>query len=175
MPPVPQPKPTTRTLAHCGHQPLLFYVSWGVGAKGHSRLWNSSVLHGPISLRLQWKGEFHHWRIQAVNFGRCVSIPPKIAKFKQNRISSPPVFLVFFASILKQTFLYLSYSDFVLQPEVCGPRSDFRFCLRAWVFAHNAPLDSGVSVASGLLGKRVTYQKSPGSWDLRSPLPSTKN
>ena len=33
---------------------------------------------------------------------------------------------------------------------------------------------SGVSAASGLLGKPGTYQKSPGSWDLRYPLPKTE-
>ena len=35
-------------------------------------------------------------------------------------------------------------------------------------------LHSGVSAASGLLGKPGTYQKSPGSWDLRYPLPKTE-
>ena len=33
---------------------------------------------------------------------------------------------------------------------------------------------SGVSAASGLLGKPGTYQKSPGSWDIRYPLPKTE-
>ena len=33
---------------------------------------------------------------------------------------------------------------------------------------------SGVSAASGLLGKPGTYQKSPGSWDLRYPLPKSE-
>ena len=33
---------------------------------------------------------------------------------------------------------------------------------------------SGVSAASGLLGKPGTYQKSPGIWDLRNSLPKTE-
>ena len=34
---------------------------------------------------------------------------------------------------------------------------------------------SGVSAASGLLGKPGTYQKSPGSWDLRYPYQKLKS
>ena len=37
-----------------------------------------------------------------------------------------------------------------------------------------ALLPSGASAASRLLGKPCTYQKSPGSWDQKYPLPKTE-